>query len=399
MRKKLLFVMNHLHCGGAEKSLVSLLETIDYSKYEVDLFLFKHEGIFMNKIPKQVKLLEAPRKYKYFDMPIKAALIDCLIKGYFVTALARLQLSLTIRLEKNEARREQLVWKFISSSFTEIEGSYDAAIGFLEKNPIYYVVDKVKSRRKLGWIHTNYTNLGMDNQLDTPFFEKLDYIVTVSDECSKSLQDEFRLQQQKIKVIHNIVSPSVVRHMAESKLPHDPEDDNSCINIITIARLSHVKGIDLAIEACKLLLECGYKVKWSVLGQATDKELEDCTQLIAKLQLQEHFKLLGIFENPYPYLKKADIIVQPSRLEGKSIAIDEAKIMHKPIVVTNFSTAKDQIVHGQNGLIVDMDPKAIAWGIQSIIDDVELRNKLTLQLSKEKLGTEYEIEKLYQLIY
>jgi glycosyltransferase involved in cell wall biosynthesis len=86
-------------------------------------------------------------------------------------------------------------------------------------------------------------------------------------------------------------------------------------------------------------------------------------------------------------------------VEGKSIAIDEAKILHKPIVVTNFSTAKDQIDHGQNGLIVNMDPKAIAEGIQAIIDDAELRNKITLQLSKEKLGTESEIDKLYQLIH
>lgn len=399
MRKKLLFVMNHLHCGGAEKSLISLLETIDYDKYEVDLFLFKHEGVFMSKIPKQVKLLEAPLVYKYFDMPIMVALIDSLTKGYFAAALARLQLSITMRIEKNEARREQRVWKYISNCFDTIQGSYDAAIGFLEKTPIYYVVDKVKSERKLGWIHTNYTNLGMDNQLDFPFFEKLDYIVTVSDECSKSLNDQFSDQQHKIRVIHNIVSPKVVRHLSESKLPHDQEDNTGCISIITIARLSYVKGIDLAIEACRHLIERGYRIKWSVLGNGTDKEFTDYNQLIEKNHLQAHFKLLGVIENPYPYLKKADIIVQPSRFEGKSIAIDEAKIMHKPIVVTNYSTAMDQIDHGQNGLIVEMDPKAVAEGIQAIIDDVDLRNKLTLQLSKEKLGTESEIDKLYQLIH
>lgn len=398
MKTKILFVMNSMLCGGAEKALISLLQTLDYSRYDVDLYLFKHEGIFMSKIPKEANLLDEPNKYKYFDMPFKPAIIDCFKKGEIATVLARIRLSHTIRIEKNKARCEQRVWKYISKSIKKVDKEYDAAIGFLEKNPIYFVVDKVKAKKKLGWIHSNYTNFGMDENIDKPYFEKLNHIVTVSDECAKSLHDHFQDQQDKVKVIHNIVSPKIINRLADSKTQADIYFDKEYINILTNARLSYVKGIDFAIKSCKSLLQDGYKIRWHVLGFATDIEKSECMSLIEYNGLEKSFKLLGVTDNPYPFIKYADICVQPSRSEGKSIAIDEAKILHKPIVITNFSTAKDQIDNEQNGLIVDMNPEAIAEGIKRIINDAELRNKLTTQLSSEELGTESEIEKLYQLI-
>lgn len=86
--KSILFIMNNLNCGGAEKALISLLEVLDYSKYKVDLFLFKHEGIFINKLPKEVTVLPEPIKYKYFDMPIKRSLTELMkkeiLKRYFL---------------------------------------------------------------------------------------------------------------------------------------------------------------------------------------------------------------------------------------------------------------------------------------------------------------------------
>lgn len=398
MKKKLLFVMNSMTCGGAEKSLISFLQTLDYSAYEVDLFLFKHEGLFMANIPEETNLLDAPANYKYFDMPFKAALTQCLQKGKFGSMTARLQLGALMRLEKNAARCEQRVWKYISKSFGKLEKKYHVAVGFLEKNPIYFIVDKVKADKKLGWIHTNYTNLGMDPAIDEPYFQKLDHIVTVSDECQKALQDNFRTQQDKIKVIHNIVSPTIIHRLSEHSAQGGPLFDRSSINILTVARLSHVKGIDFAVQACRLLIDEGLNVKWHVLGFATESEQAEVAAAIAQYRLEGSFKWLGVTDNPYPLIKQADLYVQPSRFEGKSIAIDEAKILRKPIVVTNFPTAKDQIVHERNGLIVDMNPAAIAEGIKRLLIEPGLMNSFAERLAAEQLGTEAEVEKFYQLI-
>ncbi|MCA0755380.1 glycosyltransferase [Paenibacillus sp. N4] len=398
MKKKLLFVMNSMTCGGAEKSLISFLQTLDYSAYEVDLFLFKHEGLFMANIPEETNLLEAPENYKYFDMPFKAALTQCLQKGEIASMTARLQLGALMRIEKNAARCEQRVWKYISKSIGKLEKKYDVAVGFLEKNPIYFIVDKVMADKKLGWIHTNYTNLGMDPVIDEPYFQKLDHIVTVSDECAKALQDNFQSQKEKIKVLYNIVSPPMIRQLAKRPLQAAMNNDRSCINITTVARLNYVKGIDFAVLACKLLAREGYPVIWKVLGLGSEKETRECKALIEEHGLTDRFLLLGVTENPYPFIENADIYVQPSRLEGKSIAVDEAKILRKPIVVTNFPTAKDQIDHERNGLIVAMNPEGIAEGIKRLLNEPGLMNTFSEQLAAEPLGTEAEVEKFYQLI-
>ncbi|WP_028611933.1 glycosyltransferase [Paenibacillus harenae] len=393
MKKKLLFVMNNLNCGGAEKALISLVQTIDYAKYEVDLYLFKHEGIFYNKLPKQVKVITEPLYYKNFDMSMKSAVLDSLKQRRFDIAFSRLQAGYVFYKEKNPAKREQRVWKYLSRALPALPKSYDAAIGFLEKTPIYFSIEKVDAVKKIGFIHNDYDKLQMDPQLDIPFFAKLDHIITVSEVCGEVLMKRFPQFQSKVKVIHNIVSPSVIHEM--SKESEEVFQTKRKI-IVSIGRLHSQKGFEMAIEACKNLCDRGYDIKWYVIGEG--EERNKLEQLIAQLHLQDRFFLIGLKDNPYPYMREADIYVQPSRFEGKSIAIDEAKILHKPIVVTNFSTVKDQIEHNKNGIIVEMNADALAEGIAQILENEELRTALVRRLSEENLGTEAEIEKLYALI-
>ncbi|MCY9692629.1 glycosyltransferase [Paenibacillus alginolyticus] len=391
MKKSVLFVMNNLNCGGAEKALISLLDTIDYSKYDVDLFLMKHEGLFLSKIPNNVNLLEEPNEYKYFDMSIKLALLDCLKNGRLDIAISRLLAGIIIKTEKNRVRCEQRVWMYISKSLKNINKKYDIAVGYLEKTPIYFCVDKVDANTKIGFIHNDYDQLGMDPLLDQPYFERLENIVTVSEECGKILRNRFPMYNDKVKVMYNIVSPSTINKMSlEQGITWDEG-----VKIVSVGRLNKQKNFELAVETCKELVKNGYSVKWYIIGEG--EEREELERIIGENNLQETFILLGIKENPYPYIKEADIYVQPSRFEGKSIAIDEAKILHKPIVVTNFSTAKDQITNHDNGLIVEMNSKSLYEGIASLINNEALREHFTCQLSNEQLGTESEIHKLYEM--
>ncbi|MGG0729865.1 glycosyltransferase [Bacillus paramycoides] len=391
MKKDVLFVINNLNCGGAEKSLISLLHTMDYSRYNVDLFLFKHEGLFFNKIPKHVNILDEPAEYQYFDMPIKAATIKCLRQGRLDIAFSRICAGYIFKSEKNKARCEQRVWRYLSKSLQTINKKYDVAIGYLEKNPVYFCIEKVKADKKIGFIHTDYDKLGMDSKIDMGYFHSLNHIVTVSEECANVLRERFPIYNDKIGVIHNVVSPSTINKMSQEKV----DIEHKGIKLVSVGRLSSEKGFDLAIEACKNLIGNGYDIKWYIIGEGKDRD--KFKKMIEENELQDHFLLLGLKENPYPYIRVADIYVQPSRFEGKSIAIDEAKILHKPIVVTNFSTAKDQIDNEENGIIVDMDAHSLSEGIKKLIHHEELRNKLIHNLSDEKLGTESEITKLYTL--
>jgi glycosyltransferase involved in cell wall biosynthesis len=392
MKKNILFVMNNLNCGGAEKSLISLLETIDYNQYNVDLYLFKHEGMFYNKVPKEVNILPEPEEFKYFDMSFKKAIKECIKLGRVDIGISRIKAGTIFKTEENPAVCEQKVWKCISYCLKKITKKYDIAIGFLEKNPIYFCVDKVIAKRKIGFIHNDYDKLGMNPIFDIKYFKEIDHIVTVSEKCRTVLKERFPMFKNKVDVIYNITSPSIIRKMSleKGKVKHNG------IKIVSLGRLNYQKGFEMAVDACQLLIANGYNIKWYILGEG--EEREKLNKLIKDKRLENVIILEGLQENPYPYIRIADVYVQPSRFEGKSIAIDEAKILRKPIVVTNFSTAKDQIIHEENGLIVDMNAEALFSGIKRIIEDESLRKKLVENLSKEELGTESEVEKFYALM-
>ena len=392
MKKDILFVMNKLSCGGAEKSLISLLHLMDYSKYNVDLLLFKKEGFLMGQIPKEVNLLPEPNEFQYFDMPFKQVVKECLLTFDFKIIWARFRMSLMLKSEKIPAVREQKAWRFIGPLLKKIDKKYNAAVGYLEKNPNYFCVDKVDATIKIGFVNNDYKLLMLDKEIDLPYFEKLDYIVTVSEACEHILVDCFPEFRNKIKMMYNILTEKTINGLSIEPIF---DFDESKINLVSLGRLNYQKAFDGAIEACAILVERGLNIKWYVLGDGEDRaKLE---KLIASKRMEQNFILLGIKENPYPYIKKATLYVQPSRFEGKSLAIDEAKIINKPILVTNFPSAKDQIQDGINGRIVGMSPLEIADGVQKLLSDKVTMDAFVANLRNENLGTENEMEKLYKL--
>jgi len=394
-KTSLLFVMNHLHCGGAERALVSLLGALDYDRYEVDLLLFKREGMFLAGLPPQVRVLGEPRAYRLFDMPIERAVGRALKAGRPDYAAARLLAGAIIRKEPFPARGEQRIWRYVAHCLPSPEKRYDCAIGFLERGPIYYVLDKVRAGRKIGWIHIDYDRLGMDPAFDEPYFGKLDHLVTVSEECASVLKMRFPRHREKVRVIRNIISPSVVRKMAEAEKGDLYGRREGETIIVSVGRLHPQKGFDLAIDACALLVKRGRNVRWFVLGEGDERERLE--KRIRELGLEGRFVLLGVKANPYPYMRQADLYVQPSRFEGKPIAVDEAKMLGLPILVTDYRAASGQIAHGVNGLIAAMEPGAIAAGIERLMDEPELRVRLRRNLAQEPLGTEDEVRKFDEL--
>ncbi|MFC5406800.1 glycosyltransferase [Cohnella soli] len=392
MKTKVLFVMSNLTSGGAEKSLLSVLQAMDYTRYEVDLFLFKHEGLFFGSVPSQVNVLPAPPLYPLFDTAIGKGIAGLLKRGKPHLALHRVRLGYIHRTETRPAVREQRAWRHLSPMLPKLVRDYDVAIGYLENNPVRFVVDRVRAKIKIGYIHNDYDKLGMDPVLDDAYFAKLDSLVTVSEECGNVLRNRFPAYQDKVRVIHNLVSPDVIRAMADNPVEWET---SKAFRIVTVGRLHPQKGYDMALEACKLLADEGLDIQWYVIGEG--EERNNLEREIERLELQDRFKLLGVQENPYPYVGQADLYVQPSRFEGKSIAIDEAKILHKPIVVTRFTTAGDQIRTEENGLIVEMNAKSLGEGIKRLLRDEPLRLRFAGNLAQEELSTESEINKLYEL--
>ena len=222
----------------------------------------------------------------------------------------------------------------------------------------------------------------------------MDGIVSISDECVDILKDEFPEFASKMYMLENITSSIALEKQASEFYPSEYKKDD--FKILSIGRLHEQKGFDMAVKAAAILKSNNMKFKWYVLG---DGELRNKLEaLIKENDVSDCFFLLGTRENPYAYIKNCDLFVQSSRYEGKSVVIDETKILNKPIVVTDYPTVKDQITNKIEGMIVDMSPEGIAGGITEMLQSEELRMQYVHNLEKREYGNQKEIEKYMALI-
>ncbi len=395
MKKKLLFVMESMGSGGGERSLLSLLQLIDYSRFDVDLMLFNPSGLFMDMLPRQVNIVSLGEGYSLFSLPLAQSVKGFISKGKFKQALNRILYSKTVNSDKGSTLyRDQLAWKYMKAVFCDDLPEYDAAIGYLEGKPNFFVADCTKAKVKILYIHNDYNKLKMDKELDRCFFAKADCLVSVSEECCNVLKKVFPESADKVRKIENITSTSLLRAMASSSIK---EYENSGEKVLlTIGRLSPQKGYDIAVDAAGILANNGVDFKWFAIGKGELKS--EIEQKIKEKNLEDKFILLGERSNPYPYINGCDIYVQPSYFEGKSIAIDEAKCFAKPIVTTKFTTVLDQLTDEKTALLAEIDAKSVAEKLMRLIADEALCEKLSENLKKEKVGNEEEIENFYELL-
>lgn len=395
MKKKILFVISALETGGAEKSLVNLLNQMDYGTYDVDLLLFKRKGVFLKQIPKEVNIMEPPFDlYCLYNRPTVG-------KHFFIAfrqTVVRLVGSLYRRAfyAKKFYPGMQARWElFYKRSLGNLQGMYDVAISYMHGESMYYVAEKVQAKKKVTWVHNDYRATKLEPQKDYPYFKSFKQIVTISDECVKIWRESFPDIADRIQCIPNITSSTFTRKMAENFYPSEYIEAKDKKILISIGRLSQQKGFDIAIEAAKILKDNGVNFCWFVIGQG---ELKNTLQeQIRNNRVEDCFVLLGIRENPYPYIKNANILVQSSRFEGKSVVLDETKILAKPFVATNYSTVYDQVIDGKEGIIADLDPEAIANSIMRLLEDRALYKEIESYLKSHEYGNVEEMEKYYKL--
>lgn len=395
--KKILFVIESLGLGGAEKSLVNLLHTLDYKEYEVDLFLMYQKGLFMDLIPNQVRVIPHNSTWMSFQLHLGRALGRLILKGKFKLAFDRLKITLKSRLFKLNQARQQEMWELYRDAIGKVDGEYDVAIGYLEKYSNYFVIDSTSAKKKIGWVHIDYLTYGLNAAYDYPYFEQFYRIASVSEVCIDTLKSIFTNMQEKFVLVENISSPELIKEMAQQEVfQEDAGMKENRITLITTARIIEQKGIDLAILAAELMKKDGYDFQWNILGDGPLRT--KMNQLIKEKGLGDNMRIIGPITNPYPYIKAADIYVQTSLFEGKSIAIDEAKILCKPIVATKFPTVYDQLQDNKTAMLAELNPKSIYHNIKFLIDNEDKRLELAHQLSLEKVENKNKLEEFYKMI-
>ena len=391
--KSILISSFDMEVGGVERSLISMLNNFDYSRYKVDLMLYSHTGDFMNLLPKQPYLLEESNQYKTFRMSVGQIIRSGNLPVGVARILAKVIANLNQSAEKGY-KQMQYMWKYSLPFLPKINKDYDIAISYLW--PHFFVAEKVKAKTKIAWIHTDFSTVDTDEQLDLKMWNHFNYIVAVSEECKNAFIKKYPSLTDKVRVIENITSPNFVRTLSEEKV-ENPMINDLRFKIVSVARFSHAKGLDNAVEALKLLKNKGYKdIAWYVVGYGGDEYL--IRDLITKYGLEESFIIVGKKINPYPFMRAADLYVQPSRYEGKAVTVGEAQILSKPVLITNYTTAKSQVCHGIDGAICEMSINGLADGIENLYQDIEFREKLTNNCRETSYSNHYELDKLYELI-
>ena len=218
--------------------------------------------------------------------------------------------------------------------------------------------------------------------------------MTISEECLAILKEEFPQFQDKFYCIENITSSAVIKARAKEFIP---EEYKGLENILlSVGRLSEQKGFDMAISAASKLKKKGLKFKWFIIGSGPLKD--KFNDQIKKENVEDCVELLGTKSNPYPYIKNCDIFIQPSRYEGKSVVIDEAKILARPIIATAYPTVKDQIQNDNEGLIVELNVDGIVDGIVALCSDDTKKQQITEYLNRHEYGNQNEVKKYINLI-
>ena len=383
VRKKILFIISNMETGGVSKSMTSLLNTIDTKRYDVSLLLISPHGAFMELLPKGITIITNP-VLSYLSQRL-SGFWKLLKSGHPILALGHLLRLVLSKINKS------LAGLLLARLMPAVEGEYDTIVDYNGQQQLYYMINKLKARKKVTFFHSDYAKWSYYYNADKRYYPLVDNIFTISNECVASLKQFFPECSDKIRLMENISSPTLINEMAKKNCEVESGED---FTLVTLGHIIYTKGIDMAVDAAKLLKVKGNRFQWLFIGKVAESKY---IEIVNQAELNDYIKFIGVTPNPYPYLAKADIIVHPSRFEGRSIALDEAKILCKPIVVTNFSTVHDQFSNRVNASICEMNPESIATAIEELINNPDLRENYIRNLEDNISDNSSEIEKLYEI--
>ena len=401
---RILFVINTLGQAGAETALLSLLQMLAREKgearYEISLYVLTGQGEMASRLPADVRLLN--KKYreesvltakgrKYLKKTVLKAMFT---RATVVKLFPYLVKNTCAMLGKKRLLPDKLLWRVLSDGGMVLPEEYDLAVSYLEGGAAYFVADHVKAAKKAAFIHVDYEKAGYTRALDKDCYLAFDKIFTVSDEVREAFLKAYPELPDKTEVFHNILNKEEIVRRAEEG--EDFTDGFTGMRLLSVGRLTAQKAFEVSVDAMKRLKDAGKNVRWYVLGEGDQRK--KLQEQIDALGLTEDFILYGAVNNPYPFMKQADIYVHASRFEGKSIAIQEAQILGKPMVVSDCSGNREQVCHGRDGLMCGLTPESLAKNIMLLLEDEVLRRKLGTAAAEKNADAAEEIQKLLSML-
>lgn len=380
--KKVLFMLHSMNIGGVEKSFLSLLSTIPKEKYEITLLLLEKKGGFLEFIPDWVKIEEV--EWYPEIKPLIMQPPHQTIKGYIAEKqwIKVLTFLIAYILSEKIFNNRIFIFHNIFKTIPKHRKFYDIAIAYQGPTETidYFVANKIEAKQKISWVHFDVSKHSLNTKLFKRLYKKYNKIHVVSEEGKIKLLEKIPTVSTKTKVYSNIINEQTIHKMSKEQVFLD--NGYTGVKIVTVGRLVHEKGQDLAIKVLARLRKEGFEVRWYCIGEGKLRAAYE--KLIKVHGVEEDFILLGAMTNPYPYIAQTDIYVQPSRFEGYCLTLAEAKVLKKPIVTTNFVGAMEQISDGRTGLIVGINEDEIYNAVKKLICNTQLCIRFSHNLIKEE---------------
>lgn len=379
--KKILIVYPEMFIGGSTTSLLGLLSVINRDEYEIDLQLYSNSGALLDKIPSNINLLNQACP----AMSITAERIMKLTNP--VTVIRKIQSRLFAKKSIYPLVESQLMCYENARLSKKNSVKYDVAIAFLEGWPSIYVSKYINADRKYAWVHVDYSTAGFDSQIDNDMYGQFDRIISVSEKCRENMCNSFPNLRDRMIWIGNISDVDEI--IAKSKEEICFTLDTNNLNLVSVCRLSmRHKGLDRMlsfVEEYKKTVES--KIRWYVIGDGPDRE--EFIRLIEEKKLKQEVVLLGAKANPFPYIIGMDGFILFSRYEGKPMAITEAQVLGVPVFVTEYASAREQIVNMKNGYILQNCDDTLVGEALSIVTK---ENCFKIKKSMSQTRTKFEKE-------
>ena len=355
---KILFFIETLKSGGAEKVMIDLVNHMDQTKFAITV---------QTVWPCDVKKYLVPGiRYK--------SMYSAENKANHLRYRAEAESGLAYRLH--------------------IMDDYDIECAYIEMGPTKVLSASTnKKAKKLAWVHCDLTKkIGdLDSFVSkaTSQYRKFDEIICVSENVLESFQRLFGAEVPT-RVIHNVVEDDVIREKAKANLPSGLQKRR--FTVATLGRLTHQKGYDMLLNVHDRLMRDGFAYDLWIAGEGEDRPMLE--QYIAGHGLAGSVKLLGFQENPYPILEAADLLVCTSRYEGLSTFVTEGLILGKPIVTTDCTGMRELLAGSVFGLITDMTEEALYHGMKTMLQNDVLRDHYAVMAAKR--GRDFSTERLVQ---
>ncbi len=356
--KKILIVNNNMKVGGVQKSLYNLLWTFE-GKYDITLYLFAKTGAYLDQLPPSVKVEYCRGPFRYFGISQgECRGIQKLIRGVFATVCRLFGRSMAVRLMLPGQKR--------------LPEHYDCAISYLHnggERSFYggvqeFVIHRVDADRKIAFLHCDYESCGGHNKANDRLIGRFDKIAACSDGCKRRFLEALPQMEEKCVIVRNCHRFDQIRAMADdAPVQYDPR----CKHVIMVGRLAHEKAVDRGIRACAYAIAKGLPVTLHLVGGGPMEQ--SLRSLAQELGIEASVVFHGEQQDPYRYMKNADLFLLTSYHEAAPMVIDEAHCLGLPVLTVQTTSSHEMVTERRGGWVCENAQAAIDEALARSLSD------------------------------